>query len=156
MPDYGLSDSEDGLLDWSWAVEHLRFAQRYWVSSVDPLGQPHISGVWAVWADDALWFSCGPRARKARNLLADGRCAVATERADEAVTITGEAVRVDGAAPIESVTEAYVAKYGEAFPDPGANPLFAVRPDVVIGIIESDMQTRATRWTFAPTLRIGA
>ena len=151
MPDYGLSGSEDGLLAWSWAVDHLRAAPRYWVSSVDPFGQPHLSAVWAVWVDDALWFSCGARSRKARNLLLSGRCTAATERADEAVTITGHAGRVTDGAVLGAVTDAYVAKYGEGFPDPGANPLFAVRPDVVIGIVESDMQARSTRWTFAPS-----
>lgn len=148
MPDYGLSGEPDGLLPWSWALDHLRSAQRFWVSSVDPLGAPHLSAVWAIWLDDALWFSCGPRSRKARNLLASSRCSAATERADEAVTITGHATRVEDAASIEPVSEAYLAKYGEGFPDPAENPLFAVRPDVVIGMVELEFSSRATRWTF--------
>lgn len=148
MPDYGLSGDTDGLLPWSWAVDHLRSAQRFWVSSVDPLGQPHLSAVWAVWVDDALWFSCGARSRKARNLLASGRCSAAAERADEAVTITGYASRVDSAELIAPVSEAYVAKYGEGFPDPAEHPLFSVLPEVVIGMVESEFSARATRWTF--------
>lgn len=164
MPDYGLSDEPDGLLPWSWAVDHLRSAQRFWVSSVDPLctldspqpgrglgsrlATPHLSAVWAIWLDDALWFSCGPRSRKARNLLANRRCSAATERADEAVTITGHAIRVEVAVSIEPVSAAYLAKYGEGFPDPAENPLFALRPDVVIGMVEIEFSSRATRWTF--------
>ena len=155
MPDYGLAAESEGLLPWSWAVDHLRAAQRFWVSSVDPLGSPHLSAVWAVWADDALWFSCGARSRKARNLLASGRCSVAAERADEAVTVTGHARRVEDAAAIAPVSEAYATKYGEGFPDAASNPLFAVFPDVVIGIVESDLVTRATRWTFAPAGSVG-
>lgn len=151
MPDYGVPRHEEGLLPWSWAVDHLVAARRFWVASADPLGQPHNSAVWAVWVEDALWFSCGPRSRKARNLLANGRCAVATERADEAVTITGRAGRFEDAAVVGAVANAYAAKYGDGFPDPATNPLFAVVPEVVIGIIENepDFTTRATRWTFS-------
>lgn len=175
MPDYGLSSDATGLLPWSWAVDQLDAARRFWVATVDPSGQPHVSAVWAVWFADALWFSCGPRSRKARNLLMDSRCSVATERADEAVSLTGQAVSVglddlamasvtavdgvDGVAEpgvaelagtdVARVTDAYVAKYGEGFPDPAVNPLFAVLPDIVIGMVEADFSNRATRWTFA-------
>ncbi len=112
-----------------------------------------MSAVWAVWVDDALWFSCGPRSRKARNLLANDRCAAATERADEAVTLTGPAVRCDEVGSLDAVADAYIVKYGDRFPDPASNPLFALSPDVVIGIIEKepDFTARATRWSF--TLR---
>lgn len=168
MPDYGLSGSKDGLLAWSWAVDHLLAAPRFWVSCITPLGErdfpqrgegtglraatPHLSAVWGVWVEDALWFSCGARSRKARNLLLNGRCTAAIERADEAVTITGHAGRVSDGAVLGAVTDAYVAKYGDGFPDPVSNPLFALSPEVVIGIIERepDFSTRATRWTFAP------
>jgi len=77
MPDYGLASDDTGLLPWSWAVERLTSTRRFWVATADPTGQPHLSPVWAVWFDDALWFSCGPRSRKARNLLADPRCVLA-------------------------------------------------------------------------------
>ncbi len=151
MPDYGLANDAAGLLPWSWAVDHLESARRFWVATADPTGQPNLSAVWAVWFEDALWFSCGPRSRKARNLLADSRCSVATERADEAVTLTGRARRVEGAPELSGVTEAYVVKYGEGFPDPAVNPLFTVLPESVIGIVEDDVPNRATRWSFSST-----
>lgn len=153
MPDYGVVRDREGLLPWSWAVDHLVTARRFWVATTNRLGAAHLSAVWAVWLDDALWFSCGARSGKARNLLAEGRCAVATERADEAVTVTGHATRVEDAVVVATVAAAYVAKYGEGFPDPESSPLFALSPEVVIGIIENepDFSTRATRWTFAPT-----
>lgn len=151
MPGYGVSDTQCGLLPWLWAVDRLCSARRYWVASADPQATPHVSAVWGVWVEDALWFSCGPESRKARNLRANDRCAVATERADEAVTIAGHANAVTAEDVLGSVDAAYVGKYGEGFPDPASNPLFTVVPDVVIGIIEreSEFATRATRWTFA-------
>ncbi|MBA3340153.1 MAG: hypothetical protein H0T54_10495 [Geodermatophilaceae bacterium] len=47
---------------------------------------------------------------------------MATERADEAVTITGHARRVEDATTIAPVAEAYLAKYGEGFPRSGGEP----------------------------------
>jgi len=73
------------------------------------------------------------------------------ERADEAVTLIGQARRAEDARELSGVTEAYVVKYGEGFPDPAVNPLFAVLPDSVIGMVEDDFSNRATRWSFAST-----
>ena len=157
MPGYGVTTGDEGLLPWSWAVERLQAARRYWVSSASAAGEPHVSAVWAAWVDDALWFSCGGRSRKARNLLASGRCAIATERADESVTLTGPAERVVGERALAPVREAYVAKYGEGFPDPATNPVFAVRPERVIGIVEdeSHFASAATRWVFGDPASAG-
>lgn len=159
MPDYGLAPVEAGLLLWSWAEERLDAASRYWISTVDAQGKPHLSAVWAVRVDNTLWFSCGPHSRKARNLGLSGRCAIATERADEAVTMIGVARRVEdvGAGDaggtggrVHTIADAYRAKYGESFPDPAVNPLYGVTPDVVIGVVEdpAEFSTWATRWTF--------
>lgn len=150
MPGYGVPDDPEGLLPWSWAVERLESARCFWVASADPRGEPHLSAVWGLWFEDALWFSCSGTSRKARNLVASGRCSVATERGDEAVTIRGSATAVTDEGALASVLAAYVAKYGEGFPDPAENPVFAVVPGVVLGFVEQELSARATRWTFAP------
>ena len=51
---YGLSESEEGMLSWGWAVERLVAARNYWVSTTRPDGRPHAMPVWGVWLDDAL------------------------------------------------------------------------------------------------------
>jgi general stress protein 26 len=45
--------------------------------------------VWGIWWQDAFWFSTGPRTRKAKNLAGNPRCAIGTEKADEAVILEG-------------------------------------------------------------------
>ena len=85
MPGYGVAGPEAGLLPWSWAEERLRGAWRYWVVTVSPDGEPHAMPVWAVWLDDALWFSTGGRSRKARNLRREPRCVVHTDGEDPVV-----------------------------------------------------------------------
>ena len=70
MPGYGIVGPTErtGLLPWDWARERLALSHDYWLATVWPNGRPHVTPVWGVWRDDALWFSCSRRSRKARNL----------------------------------------------------------------------------------------
>jgi hypothetical protein len=66
------------------------------------------------------------------------------------VVVEGVAEPVTDPAELEALLAAYTAKYGGAFPDPVANPVFTVRPRVVFGIVEREAEfaTVATRWAF--------
>jgi hypothetical protein len=151
LPGYGIRPASEGLLPWSWAVERLSRSHNYWLATTGPDGAPHVAAVWAVWVDGALCFSTGARSRKARNLAAEPRCVLTPESAAESVVLEGRAVRVTSAGALAGIDEAYLAKYGSAVPDPAADPVFAVAPRVVFGVIEGEPEftTRATRWTFA-------
>jgi len=152
MPGYGIlpADAGSGLLPWAWAVERLERSHNYWVATGGPDGSPHLAAVWGVWLDDAFWFSTGGRSRKARNLAADPRCVVSPEDARESVVLEGTAERVTDPERISRTLLAYTGKYGSGYPDPDENPLFAVRPRLVVGLIELDpgLSASATRWTF--------
>lgn len=140
MPGYGIlpADAGGGLLPWDWAVERLQRAHNYWVATTRPDGSPHLAAVWGVWFDGAVCFSTGGRSRKARNLAAEPRCVVTPEGAGESVVLEGTAERVTDPGQIARLTAAYLDKYGSGFPDPDENPLFAVNPRVVIGLVELD------------------
>jgi hypothetical protein len=150
-PGYQILDagSGPGLLPWSWAAERLAAAHNYWISSVCPDGRPHAMPVWGVWLEDALLFSTGARSRKARNLAADPRCVVTTERADEAVIVEGVAEIFADAGRIEAFLAAYNAKYHWDM-DASQGPFHRVRPRVVFGFIEHPdrFAATATRWRF--------
>jgi hypothetical protein len=148
MPGYGIIPSREGLLPWSWALERLVSSHRYWVATVDEDGAPHLMPVWAVWHDECLWFSSGGRSRKVRNLRANPRCAVQAGDGDP-VIVHGVVEFVT--APDAALVEAYRAKYGDAPPDPGANPIACVRPVWVFGLVESEFASSPTRWDFGPT-----
>jgi hypothetical protein len=49
---------------------------------------------------------------------------------------------------IARVSAAYAAKYGDRPPEPDANPLVAIRPAWVFGLVESAFTTSPTRWLF--------
>lgn len=150
MPGYGVPETLEGVLPWSWAVDRLTRAHVYLVATIQPDGAPHLMPVWGVWLEDGLSFSTGGRSRKARNLAADARCAVTPDDGSEAVVVEGLAQHVLDAYQIERISVAYDAKYGMAPPDAADNPLFTVRPLVAFGLIEEEKRfaEAATRWTF--------
>jgi hypothetical protein len=148
MPGYGIAAGATGLLPWSWATERLTDAHGYWVATIGPDGGPHLAAVWAVWFDGAVCFSTGGASRKAKNLDRDPRCSVTTGDARQSLVLRGVAHRVTDLTTVDGMRTVYVAKYGEGFPDPGENPVFAVRPHTVIGIVEAEFASSPTRWTF--------
>ena len=154
MPGYGVPADTTGLLPWSWVVERLTASRNYWIGTVDASGAPHAAVVWGVWHDDgssgAFFFSTGGASRKARNLRAEPRCTVAPETTADALVVSGRATAVTSGAELDPVRDAYVAKYGEGFPEPGADPLFCVRPELVLATPEADFTNRPTRWRFPP------
>lgn len=48
-----------------------------WVAINRPDGPPHVTPVWFVSVDDALWFTTSAAAHKAELMLADGRVSLA-------------------------------------------------------------------------------
>jgi hypothetical protein len=51
-----------------------------WLTTLNPDGSPHVTGVGALWVDGAFWFETGEQTRKGRNLARDPRCAPAPPR----------------------------------------------------------------------------
>ena len=152
MPDYPIEPGPGGLLPWAWATERLTTSRHYWVATTWPDGRPHVSPVWAVWHEGALWFSCGPRSRKARNLDHDPRCTVTTGDPAEPVIVEGAAERLTQRHHAETYAALATAKY-DAEQDAdfyAANALFRVTPRTVIGMAEEAFTTSPTRWVPGP------
>jgi len=152
MPGYGIvgPDEGTGLLPWSWAVERLIASHDYWLATTCPDGRPHVMPVWGVWLDDALWFSSGLRARKARNLAHDPRCTLTTDNPFEPVVLDGAAERTIDLPTIARFAAAVDAKYGTAygpdFYDPDQNACLRVAPTTVFALDEKDFTGSPTRW----------
>lgn len=156
MPGYGLQDATQGtgLLPWSWAQERLERSHDYWVATTRRHGQPHLMPVWAVWLDNALWFSCSRASRKARNIAAGSGCAIATDNPYEPVVIEGQAELINDENAIRrfvaAVNQKYRTDYGVEFFTREENACFLVRPVWAFGLMESDFTGSPTRWTFPP------
>jgi nitroimidazol reductase NimA-like FMN-containing flavoprotein (pyridoxamine 5'-phosphate oxidase superfamily) len=153
MPGYGIEpdDGGRGLLPWSWAVDRLTRSHEYWVAAVGESSVPHLMPVWAVWFDDALWFSSSPGSRRARSLAANPHCAVATDDPHQPVVVEGQAERRADRGEVEVVADRSNDKYGTAYPVDFylENAVFRVRPDVVLALDDSDFTGSPTRWLFS-------
>lgn len=145
---------------WDEAVAQLERAQLYWLSTARDSGQPHVTPLIAVWHDRALHFCTGADERKARNLAANPQCVLTTgcntlDRGLD-VVVEGEAVRVDDAAALQAIADAYEHKYGSdwhfdvrdgvfASPEGGEAIVFAVAPHTVFAFGKGEVYSQ-TRW----------
>jgi nitroimidazol reductase NimA-like FMN-containing flavoprotein (pyridoxamine 5'-phosphate oxidase superfamily) len=148
MPGYGILDAQSGkgLLPWSWAVKRMSEERIYWISTTRPDGRPHAMPVWGVWFGNQFYFSTGEQSRKARNIVEDPRCVVGAEHGMDAVVVEGAAELVAEEEVRKRFAEIYGKKYEwdmEGFEE----PIYAVRPSVVFGLISGLTET-ATRWVF--------
>ena len=141
-PGYAISESDAGMLDWSWAEERLAAARNYWIVTAGADGEPSAAPVWGVWADGAVWFGTNPKSRKGLNLERDPRVVVHLESGDEVVILRGAAEVHDVE---DSVLDAYEAKYEYRPPSPR---LYRVRPRRALAWLERDYPTTATRFDF--------
>jgi Pyridoxamine 5'-phosphate oxidase len=140
-PGYGISESEEGMLDWSWADERLAASRNYWIVTSAEDGAPSSAPVWGVWFEGAVYFGTNPRSRKGLNLARDPRVLVHLESGDEVVMLRGE---VERAAVEDAVRDAYEAKYGYR---PGRE-LLRLRPRLALAWTEADYPNTATRFEF--------
>jgi PPOX class probable F420-dependent enzyme len=159
MPGYGITDSREGLLPWSFATERLETSHDYWVATVWPDGRPHVTPVWGAWFDDHLWFSADQTSRKARNLAAEPRCTVTTDNALEPVILDGVAELVTDRSDVARFTEASRAKYAAEWVEDlytvdffdanlGGGGTYRVTPTTVFALAADAFTTSPTRWTF--------
>ena len=145
---YGVPTDASGaeLLPWSWAVEQLERSRNYWICTTRGDGRPHAAPVWAVWVDDALWFSTSPYSQKGRNLERDPRVVIHLESGDDVVIVEGDARREVWP---DSAFDAYDAKYAYRIDSQNReSSLFVLRPRVAYTWTESDFTKNATRWVF--------
>ncbi|HUK51774.1 MAG TPA: pyridoxamine 5'-phosphate oxidase family protein [Candidatus Binatia bacterium] len=150
IPGYGIAGETEGrgLLPWTWAEQRLGKSWNYWLATTRPDGRPHVMPVWGLWRGGAFWFSTGEKTVKARNLAANPRCVVCTERADDAVVLEGVVEWVEACAELGPLWQAYQQKYKWNMKGTG---FFRVRPAVAFGLIEKgELFTQtATRWIFS-------
>ena len=156
MPGYGVLGAEEGtgLLPWSWAHDRLVASHDFWLATVRPDGRPHLMPVWGAWDGESLWFSSARGSRKAINLRAHPRCALATDNAYEPVIVEGDAVVVTDEQQLRDALDLENRKYGTDYGvemiDTEQNTWFRLRPTWVFSLDEDDFTGSPTRWSFAP------
>jgi PPOX class probable F420-dependent enzyme len=154
MPGYGIlgSDQGGGLLPWTWATDKLVASRNFWLATRWPDGRPHVMPVWAIWYQDALWFSSSKRSRKARNLAVDPRCTLTTEDSQNPVIVEGTAELLTEQPDLETLLEIENAKYGTDYAmdmlDPALNSAYRVHPITAFALRADEFAGSPTHWTF--------
>jgi hypothetical protein len=156
-PDYGVPETDEGMVDWGWAVAQLEQARNYWFSTTRPDGRPHAMPAWAVWLDQVLYFDGSPETRRMRNLARNPAISVHLESGDNVVILEGEAHEAGrpDAALARRLVDAFEAKYGASHDyHPSLDTwneggLWSMRPRLAFGW--TSFPTALTRWRFPST-----
>jgi hypothetical protein len=156
--------SEDATpIEWSVAVELLRDAMSYQLTTVRADGRPHQTTIAGVWVDDVFSFTTSSAEQKAHNIEAGNHNVIVTagnsgwDGTD--VVLEGEAEEVTDEVRLGRLVEAYRSKYDDwfkfrlvdgAFTAPGAPGtalVYDVGPRKAFGFTKGDTFSQ-TRWRF--------
>lgn len=113
IPEYGISEGEEGMLTWEWVEEQLTASRIYWLATTRPDGHPHAVPSWGTWIDGKLYFGGGDKTRHGRNLRENPHMVVHLESGEDVVileTIVEAATDVDPAI-VQQVGDDYERKY---------------------------------------------
>ena len=104
---------------WSRALQLLREAEIYWLSTVRADGRPGVTPLSAVVVDGEVYFGTGPTEQKARNLEHNRNVVLTTgcNGIDQGIDIVIEGVAqpVTDADRLQALADAYEAKYPGVF-----------------------------------------
>jgi general stress protein 26 len=100
---------------WEATEGALRRIQKFQLCTVRRDGRPHVTPLLAIWQFGAMWFTTGDNEQKARNLSANGHCALSTGTD----TLTGMDYVIEGTASLvadpatrDAVATAFEQAYG--------------------------------------------
>ncbi|MGH2441715.1 MAG: pyridoxamine 5'-phosphate oxidase family protein [Chloroflexota bacterium] len=136
------------MLTWSHVQQRLEQARYFWLATVRPDGRPHVTPLWGVWLDSALFFDGPPFTRWARNLAAQPSVSVHLDDGNDVVILEGtvEDLTVDAELG-NRIISAWSAKYGALQPDPSGGGILRVRPRSVRAWSTEGL-TDGARWIF--------
>jgi hypothetical protein len=134
-----------------------------WLTTLNPDGSPHLTGVGALWVEGSYWFETGQSTRKGRNLARDPRCSMAVATHEFDLVVDGTAELVTDAATVARLASIWAAggwpcevdESGIALTAPFSAPSAGRPPWSVYRVTAQSASAvatvepgGATRWTF--------
>jgi hypothetical protein len=132
-----------------------------WLATINGDGSPHVTGVGALWVNDAFWFETGAGTSKAKNLARDPRCTLSVAVHDFDLVVDGEAQIVTDRSTVAAMASRWAAAGWPArvdetglaltaeFSAPSAGPppwfVYCLRPEKATAVLTID-PGGATRW----------
>lgn len=144
------------MVAWRDAEAALEKATRYWISTTNEDGRPHLIQQWGAWVDGAFYFEGSAETRWARNVARDPRMSVSADNGTVVVILEGrvEIVLRPDRALAEEVATIYARKYARTFhyrPKPDRwdeGGLWAMRPEKAFAWDVKRFGTSLTRFRF--------
>jgi general stress protein 26 len=147
--DYPFPKSQEGLLPWSRAKEHLEKSRYYWLVTARPDGRPHAAPLWGAWVDNLLYFDGSPETRWARNIAVNPAASVNLESGNDVVIVEGTVELVVTDAELASrLVDIWTEKYGRYQPEADTRGIFRFRPRSARAWSNEEMSDGA-RWFFS-------
>jgi hypothetical protein len=81
-----------------------------WLATINRDGSPHVTGIGALWVDDAFWFETGQGTRKASNLARDPRCTLSVATDDFDLVVEGAASQITDPNTVAVMAARWVAE----------------------------------------------
>ncbi len=129
-------------------MERLEGARYYWLATARADGRPHVTPVWGVWVDEALYFDGLPTTRWARNLAVNPALSVHLDHGDDVVILEGVVEDLSTDPELGSrIVEAWDTKYRRLHPDPAGRGIFRLRPRTARAW-SNELLEDGTRWRF--------
>ena len=133
----------------------------FFLGTVRPDGRPHAAAVGALWLDGDLYFTSGPKTRKARNLAANPACTISVKLEGIDLILEGDATRVtdqpaleeaarryrENGWPAEVAGDAFTAPYSAPSAGPPPWQLYRFTVHTAFGVATAEPYG-ATRWRF--------
>jgi hypothetical protein len=132
-----------------------------WLTTINPDGSPHVTGVGALWVDGRFWFETGGQTRKGKNLARDSRCVLSVATQEFDLIVEGDSIRITDPATVAAMAArwatagwpARVDQSGQALtaefsaPSAGPPPWFVYRVDARTATAIATVEPGgATRW----------
>jgi hypothetical protein len=81
-----------------------------WLTTINPDGSPHVTGIGALWVDDAFWFETGQKTCKGRNLARDPRCVLSVAADEFDLVMEGEGRQITDPPTVAAMAASWAAE----------------------------------------------
>jgi len=81
-----------------------------WLATINSNGSPHVTGVGALWFDEAFWFETGEQTLKGKNLARDPRCTLSLATHEFDLVLESLAETITDPATVATMAEQWNAQ----------------------------------------------
>lgn len=142
IPNYGIEESDTGMLDWNFVEKEMTESKSYWLSTTTPKGNPHAIPIWGAWFNKKVFFGGGPNTKNRKNLAKNPRIVVHTESGTRVVIVEGTVTLESDESVNNSIIQIYKEKYKLDHPA----PFYRVDPIKIFAWNMEEYAKTPTKW----------